>query len=59
MRLTKIAMKKIGEGTIGKEAILKIINHPLLKDLPFYLETPNDEDGYAKEIAFLKENRTE
>ncbi|HIT49598.1 MAG TPA: deoxyribonuclease IV [Candidatus Pelethenecus faecipullorum] len=51
--------EKIGEGTIGKEAILKIINHPLLKDLPFYLETPNDEDGYAKEIAFLKENRTE
>ena len=30
------------------------INHPLLRELPFYLETPNDLDGYAKEIALLK-----
>lgn len=46
---------KIGEGKIGLENIAKIINHPLLRDLPFYLETPNDIDGYANEIKFLKE----
>ena len=45
---------KIGEGKIGKEAIVRIINHPALKDLPFYLETPNDLEGYASEIAFLR-----
>lgn len=46
----------IGEGQIGLEAISAIINHPLLKNLPFYLETPHDSlDGYAKEIATLKE----
>lgn len=46
--------EKIGEGYIGKEAFERIINHPALKDLPFYLETPNELDGYAKEIALLK-----
>ena len=46
---------KIGEGKIGLENIAKIINHPLLRDLPFYLETPNDIDGYANEIRLLKE----
>lgn len=46
---------KIGEGTIGFDAIRRIINNPALKNLPFYLETPNDEDGYAREIAMLKE----
>ena len=46
---------KIGEGKIGLENIAKIINHPLLRDLPFYLETPNDIDGYANEIKLLKE----
>ncbi len=45
---------KIGEGTIGLEAIKNIINHPSLKDLPFYLETPNELDGYKKEIETLK-----
>lgn len=50
---------KIGEGCIGNEAIIQIINHPLLRELPFYLETPNDIDGYAREIAFLKENYKE
>lgn len=48
---------KIGEGTIGSEAIIRIINHPKLKDLPFYLETPNEDEGYAKEISFLIANR--
>lgn len=46
--------EKIGEGSIGLEAINTIINHPLLRELPFYLETPNDLDGYAREIALLK-----
>ncbi len=45
---------KIGEGGIGLEAIERIINHPKLKDLPFFLETPNDIDGYQKEIELLK-----
>lgn len=45
---------KIGEGGIGLDAITKIINHPKLRDLPFFLETPNDIDGYAKEIELLK-----
>lgn len=45
---------KIGEGNIGLEAITRIINHPRLKHLPFLLETPNELDGYAKEIELLK-----
>lgn len=47
---------KIGEGNIGLEAITKIINNPKLKHLPFYLETPNELEGYAKEIALLRGN---
>ncbi len=46
--------EKIGEGSIGQEAFERIINHPSLKDLPFLLETPNELDGYAKEIEILK-----
>ena len=46
---------KIGEGTIGLEALVRVINHPALKHLPFYLETPNELDGYAKEIEILRE----
>ncbi len=46
--------EKIGEGNIGAEAFGNIINHPQLRNLPFYLETPNEIDGYAQEIAFLK-----
>lgn len=46
----------IGEGYIGKEALIRIINHPALRKLPFYLETPNKLDGYAAEIALLREN---
>jgi len=44
----------IGHGTIGLETINKIINHPKLKHLPFYLETPNDLAGYQQEITLLK-----
>ena len=46
---------KIGEGQISLDALVRIINHPALKHLPFYLETPNELDGYAKEIEILKE----
>lgn len=45
---------RIGEGNIGKEALFGVINHPSLKNLPFYLETPNELSGYAKEIEMLK-----
>ena len=47
--------EKIGEGHLGLDAISKVINHPKLNKLPFYLETPNEIDGYAKEIKILKE----
>ena len=46
--------EKIGEGSIGLEAVERIINHPALKELPFYLETPNELPGYKKEIELLK-----
>lgn len=45
---------KIGEGEIGEAALVAVINHPKLYQLPFYLETPNELEGYAKEIALLK-----
>ncbi|KJR45019.1 Endonuclease IV [Desulfosporosinus sp. I2] len=45
---------KIGEGSIGLQAITQIINHPKLRHLPFFLETPNDNAGYAQEIALLR-----
>ena len=46
---------RIGEGYLGLPAIARIINHPYLRHLPFYLETPNKLDGYAEEIALLRE----
>lgn len=46
--------QKIGEGAIGLDAFKRIVNHPSLKNLPFFLETPNDIDGYAYEIRLLK-----
>ena len=49
---------KIGEGKIGLDAIVKIINNDRIKDLPFFLETPNELDGYKKEIEILRKNRT-
>jgi len=48
--------EQIGKGTIGFEAIVRFINHPKLKTLPFVLETPNDLQGWAKEIEILKKN---
>ena len=46
--------EKIGKGRIGFEAFARIVNHPKLSDLPFYLETPCDLQGYKEEIALLK-----
>lgn len=46
--------EKIGEGYIGAEAFERIVNHPVLKDLPMFLETPNELDGYKAEIELLK-----
>lgn len=45
---------KIGEGKIGVDALIRVINHPALKDKPFILETPNEHEGYQKEIALLR-----
>lgn len=47
--------EKIGEGTLGTETILRVMRHDALKELPFYLETPNELDGYEREIKMLKE----
>ncbi|MCI9083038.1 MAG: deoxyribonuclease IV [Lachnospiraceae bacterium] len=47
--------EKIGEGRIGIETFAAIVKHPKLKELPFYLETPNDLEGYQREIALLRE----
>lgn len=49
--------QKLGEGSLGIEAIARIINNERLRELPFLLETPNELDGYAIEIKMLKEMR--
>lgn len=46
---------KIGEGEIGLEALSAVTRHPAFRHLPFILETPNDEDGWAQEIRVLRE----
>lgn len=46
--------EKIGQGKIGLEALKQIATHPLLQDRPFILETPNEDEGYAAEIALIK-----
>ncbi len=51
--------EKIGEGSIGLEAMKNIINNPRLRHLPVFLETPNEIDGYKAEIELLKANREE
>jgi len=49
----------IGKGKIGLDALVRVINHPKLRNLPFYLETPNDLDGYRAEITLLRNNHKE
>lgn len=51
--------EKIGEGSLGLHAFVQIINHPRLRGLPFFLETPNELPGYEAEIALLRENYRE
>ena len=46
--------EKLGEGLLGEEALKTVVQHPLLQGRPFILETPNDDNGYAKEIATVK-----
>ena len=48
---------RIGEGYLGAEALGRVVRHPALAGLPFVLETPNELEGYAREIALLKELR--
>lgn len=47
--------EKIGQGTLGAEVLAQLVNHPKLKGLPFILETPNELDGWKKEIAFFRQ----
>ena len=46
---------KLGEGYIGIDTFKRIVTHPILGKLPFYMETPNDLDGYAREIHMMRE----
>ena len=46
---------RIGEGRIGLEALVRVIRHPRLEGIPFILETPNDDEGWAAEIRNLRE----
>ena len=50
---------RIGEGEIGLEALVRVINHPATKGIPFILETPNDDEGWAREIALLRKEYEE
>lgn len=45
---------KIGEGQIGLDALVRVVRHPALEGRPFILETPNDDEGWAREIALLR-----
>ena len=47
----------IGKGKIGLDAMRRVATHPLLSDKPFILETPNDDEGYRREIALFREWR--
>ena len=50
---------RLGEGEIGLEALVRVINHPATKGIPFILETPNDDEGWAREIALLRKEYEE
>lgn len=50
---------KIGEGQIGLDALVRVIRHPALDGKPFILETPNDDEGWTREIALLREKYSE
>ena len=46
---------RIGEGRIGLEALVNVIRHPALEGIPFILETPNEDEGWKREIVLLRE----
>ena len=46
---------KIGEGQIGLDALVNVVCHPALEGIPFILETPNDDEGWKREISLLRE----
>lgn len=50
---------KIGEGEIGLEALVRVIRHPATKGIPFILETPNDDEGWTREIALFRKEYEE
>ena len=50
---------KIGEGQIGLDALVRVVRHPALEGRPFILETPNDDEGWAREIALLRKKYEE
>lgn len=47
--------EKLGQGFLGMDAMKRIVQHPALSGKPFILETPNDEDGYIREIQTIQE----
>ena len=47
--------QKIGQGEIGEAALKNVVTHPVLQNKPFILETPNDDEGYKKEIAMIRD----
>jgi len=51
--------ERIGEGCIGLEALARVVRHPALRELPFCLETPNEPEGYAREIRLMREKAEE
>ena len=51
--------EKLGQGKIGMDAMKRIVQHPVLSDLPFILETPNEMEGYKQEIALVRQWMTE
>lgn len=46
--------EKLGQGTLGERTFIEILREPRLRGIPLYLETPNENEGYAREIAFLR-----
>ena len=50
---------RIGEGQIGLDALVRVIRHPALEGKPFILETPNDDEGWTREVALLRERYSE
>ena len=47
--------EKLGLGIIGEDALRAVVQHPLLQNKPFILETPNDNEGYRREISLVRE----